>query len=343
MAEKKPEPKKTPKKAPAKKAEPAKKKAAPKKTTEKKPAQKRTTRATESPLEGMKIPTKRQSLREAPIPVERRWPYNTSIAERMVVADNHRRSGLWTWIAIVLLAIMAGVFKYAMVGYSFSALVCVCLAGVLLFYRITNMLRRNRGVRILQGIVTFIIIAGIIVVGTTEALIINASFGNPKASFDYLVVLGAGVHGSTPSLSLRNRIDTAYDYLTGHPDVVAVLTGGMGEGESITEADCMFDALTARGIDPERLILEENATSTWENLHYSMDLLEQRTGSRPEKIGVLSSEYHLFRASLFAKECGVGFVGIPAKTTKISLRINYFMREAAGVWHYLLLGGQYHD
>ena len=64
-------------------------------------------------------------------------------------------------------------------------------------------------------------------------------------------------------------------------------------------------------------------------------------GMRPEKLGVLSSEYHLFRASLFAKACNVEFVGIPARTSRLSQMINHFMREVAGVWHYPILGGQY--
>lgn len=321
-----------------------KKTSAPKKTAsgKKDTPTKRSSRTTQSPLEGMNIPTKRQSLREEPIPIERRWPYSTSIAQRKAAAEECRRKGVLWWVLIGLLAILAGVLKFCMIGYSFSALVCLCLCGVLLFYRVTALLEQKRGVRVLRSVFTILLVIGLLVVGITEALIIKASFGDLKTEFDYLVVLGAGVHGTTPSLSLRNRIDTAYDYLTAHPNVTAVLTGGMGEGEDITEADCMFDALTARGIDPDRLILEDKATSTWENLHYSLDLLESRTGVRPEKIGVLSSEYHLFRASLFARECNVDFVGIPAKTTKVSLRINYFMREAAGVWHYLLLGGQYH-
>ena len=78
-----------------------------------------------------------------------------------------------------------------------------------------------------------------------------------------------------------------------------------------------------------------------ENLDFSLDLIETETGSRPEKIGVLSSEYHLLRASLFAKACDVEFVGIPARTSRWGQRINHFMREVAGIWHYLLLGGQY--
>ena len=105
----------------------------------------------------------------------------------------------------------------------------------------------------------------------------------------------------------------------------------------------MFEGLTARGIDPSRLWLEDKATSTWENLHFTLDLIEEKTGNRPLSIGLVSSEYHLFRAGLFAKECGVEAIGIPAATSWFSIKLNYFMREAAGVWHYLILGGQYND
>ena len=83
--------------------------------------------------------------------------------------------------------------------------------------------------------------------------------------------------------------------------------------------------------------------TTWENIRYSLDLIEARTGARPTRLGVLSSEYHLFRASLFARKNGVEFVGIPAKTSRLSQKINHFMREVAGVWHYILLGGNCRD
>ena len=124
-------------------------------------------------------------------------------------------------------------------------------------------------------------------------------------------------------------------------DVTAVLSGGQGTDEPITEAECMYRELVNLGIDPQRLWMEEDATSTWENLNFSLDLIEEKTGERPQKLGVLSSEYHLYRASRFAKACGVEFVGIPAKTSRLSQKINHFMREVAGVWHYILLGGNY--
>lgn len=296
------------------------KKAAPKKKTTKKAAPKKQTAPEPQPLFRKK-----------------------TIAERTVAFKTRNWAAVFGWIGIVLFSLLALFFFYCVVGYSFSGLVCLCIVGIILVYKGLHLLGEKypRDARTLKRIFTCILCIGLLVVGVTECIIIDASFGDPAEHCDYMVVLGAGVRGNVPSLSLRNRIDAAYDYLSEHPDVIAVLSGGQGEGENITEAQCMYDNLTAMGIDEDRLLMEDQATSTWENLNFSLDLIEQKTGQRPEKLGVLSSEYHLFRASLFADACGVEFVGVPAKTTKISLRVNYFMREVAGVWHYLLLGGQY--
>ena len=195
--------------------------------------------------------------------------------------------------------------------------------------------------KITTRIFTVILIIGLLVVGITEAIIIHASFGDPEEQVDYMVVLGAKVNPLGPSVSLLDRIWGAYDYMEAHPDVIAVLSGGQGSDEPITEAECMYRELAMMGIDPKRLWIEDEATSTWENMQFTLDLIEEKTGRRPAKLGVLSSEYHLFRASLFAKACGVEFVGIPAQTSRLAQKINHFMREVAGVWHYLLLGGQY--
>ena len=266
-----------------------------------------------------------------------------SIAERTAARKNRNWVAVLGWIGIVLFSLAALFFQFCMIGYSFSALVCLSIVGIIFVYKALRLLgsKYPQDARTLKRIFTILLSIGLLVVGITEAIIIKASFGDPRQHCDYMVVLGAGVRGDVPSLSLRNRIDAAYDYLTEHPDVTAILSGGQGEGENITEAQCMFDHLTAMGIDESRLWMEDQATSTWENLNFSLDMIEEKTGQRPEELGVLSSEYHLFRASLFADACGVEFLGIPAKTTKLSLRVNYFMREVAGVWHYLLLGGQY--
>ena len=99
----------------------------------------------------------------------------------------------------------------------------------------------------------------------------------------------------------------------------------------------MFHWLTAHGIDPERIIMEDRASSTQENLEFSLALLEAR-GEKPESLAIVSSEYHLFRAELMAKKQGVTPLGVPAKTGLWALRVNYYFREIFGVWYFLIFG-----
>ena len=246
-------------------------------------------------------------------------------------------------LVCAVLAALAYVLKFVFWGYSFSALVCLCLIAVILFYTFMPLvgLKFPAFAAIATRCFTALLCIGLLVVGITECCILKASFGDPKETADYMVVLGAKVRITGPSASLWDRIYAAADYLESHPDTVAVVSGGQGEDEPIPEAHAMYEELVNLGIDPARIWIEDQATSTWENLTLSLDLIEEKTGQRPQKIGVLSSEYHLFRASLLTRACGAEFVGIPAPTSRVTQKINHFMREVAGVWHYLLLGGQY--
>ena len=266
-----------------------------------------------------------------------------TIAQRTVAWKTGVYFNILRWLVIIPLLMLIVFFTFFMAGYSFTVLVCWCLIGIILFYNTMHLLRNKFPVetRVVKRIFTVILCIGLLVCGITEAIIIKASFGEPKESCEYVVVLGAKVRPDGPSVSLMDRIRAANDYMNAHPDVIAVVSGGKGTDEPMSEAQCMYDELIKLGVDPNRIWMEDKATSTWENLHFALDLIEEKPGTRPEKIGLLSSEYHMFRASLFADACGVDSVGIPAKTSRLSQRINHFMREVAGVWHYILLGGQY--
>ena len=254
-----------------------------------------------------------------------------------------KKPRLWPLWLLLPLGTVYYFCKFVLPGYSFTALVCLCLAALILFYVAMPFLgqRFPKAAKLLTRCVTAVLIVGLLICGVTEGIIIRASFGSPDQDVDYVVVLGAKVRSWGPSISLWDRIYAAADYLTEHPDAVAVVSGGQGDDEPETEAECMYRELVNLGIQPERILMETQAKSTWENIRFSLDLLEQETGSRPTKLGILSSEYHLFRASLFTKKAGVEFVGIPAETSRWGQKVNHFMREVAGVWHYILLGGSY--
>jgi uncharacterized SAM-binding protein YcdF (DUF218 family) len=268
-----------------------------------------------------------------------------TIAQKTAARKRRFSPSLLRWLLMIPLAGIWYIFTFLMAGYSFTALVCLCLMGILLFYNLCDWSKTRfpKTTKVVRRVFTFLLCIGLLVVGVTEALIIHASFGDRDETCEYMLVLGAKVRPDGPSVSLMDRIRAAADYMNAHPEVIAIVSGGKGTDEPMTEAQCMYEELVKLGIDPERIWLEDKATSTWENLHFTMNLIESKTGQRPAKIGLLSSEYHLFRAKMFAKACHVEAVGIPAHTSRLSQMINHFMREVAGVWHYIILGGQYHD
>ena len=99
----------------------------------------------------------------------------------------------------------------------------------------------------------------------------------------------------------------------------------------------MYNELVELGIDPARLLMEDRATSTVENFQFSLALIEAETGVRPEKLGVLSSEFHLFRARMFARQEGITPIAIPARTSDTAAFATYFLREIPLIWYYSLI------
>ena len=179
----------------------------------------------------------------------------------------------------------------------------------------------------------------LVIMALTSVPILLGVRSQPEAACDWLIVLGAGVDGDTPSPILQDRINAAYDYLTKHPDTVCIATGGKGDDENLSEAQCIYNHLTQMGISGDRIWMEDQATSTVENFRYSTDLLKQETGSIPKSVGVLSNEFHLFRASLMAKNNGLSPIFIAAPTSDAWTRIYYTVREIFVLWNYLITGG----
>lgn len=235
--------------------------------------------------------------------------------------------------AAAALCLALSVFlKFALIGYSVLALAFLALAAVLGFYQLCLVKKLWKS----AVFVSAALLLGVVLFCVFEVPVIAESSGSDDPEAPYLIVLGAGVNGSTPSLSMVNRLTAALAYLETYPDSAAILSGGQGPDEDLTEARAMFDWLTQNGIAAERLILEEHATSTEENLAFSLRLIAERGGRTDSGVAVCSSEYHLCRAKLLADRLGCSIKTVPARTTLPVLRINYFIREAFAMAYYRL-------
>ncbi len=156
-----------------------------------------------------------------------------------------------------------------------------------------------------------------------EYFIVSSAVKKPEDGLDAIIVLGARVNEDGPSGSLRERIDAAADYLRRNPDAVAVASGGQGDDEPMSEAQCIYEQLVARGIAPERILLEDRSTSTKENLTWSLEALDGRAA----RIGLVTNDFHIFRAVCIGRACcGVELSPIPARSTWSGF-VHYAMRE----------------
>lgn len=155
-----------------------------------------------------------------------------------------------------------------------------------------------------------------------------------KENLDYLIVLGAHVDGTQLTLALLERTRRAMQYLEENPKTIAVLSGGKGEGEQISEAEAMRRYLTSHGIAEDRLLLEEKSTNTKENLTFSLE----KIGSKEYTIGVVTNHFHVFRGVAIGKKCGCRSIyPIPARYRSWRLFF-YIPREILAIIKDKLMG-----
>lgn len=167
---------------------------------------------------------------------------------------------------------------------------------------------------------------GIALVLVLECLVVSGMFSKGPENLDYLIVLGARVEeDGSPSPALRRRLNRTLEYLADNPDTVVIASGGQGTDEVISEAACIRNELAAAGIDEGRIIVEDRSTKTSENLVYSRELMT----SPDAEVGLVTNNYHVFRAVKLAEKAGLTNVhGVAAKYTGYTL-FHYMIREAA--------------
>lgn len=154
---------------------------------------------------------------------------------------------------------------------------------------------------------------------------------------DAVIVLGAGIRGETVTYPLKTRLDGAIEYYEKNPSSVIVVSGGKGAQEDITEAEAMEKHLISKGIPKEKIIKEDKAKSTTQNLIFSKNILDERFGENNYKSVVITNDFHCFRAKRIAKK-----IGLTASHKGTALQLyNYppnYIREALALLKTFIIG-----
>lgn len=158
---------------------------------------------------------------------------------------------------------------------------------------------KRGGRHTLRNVVLALLALGILCFGALEAYIGLHSKTVVAGDPQIMVIFGCKVEPWGPSILLQDRLDTALDYLEDHPDMRIIVSGGKGDDEHQSEARCMYDYLTAYGVDGENIYLEDQSRNTWQNVNYTRHLLVGEFGL-PERAMtgdylLVSSGFHLAR------------------------------------------------
>lgn len=233
-------------------------------------------------------------------------------------------------LATVSMALgLSMLFRFTSVRFT-GALFCCAAAALVLFALLTRWKENNRRILWIRRIFLALTAAGFAFFAVLEIWIVSYSRTDDKTPATAVIVLGAGVNGTEPSLSLAVRLEAALEYVRDKPDIPVVVSGAQGRGEAVSEARCMADWLISRGVGPDRIILEERAANTKENIRYSMEMLEERGLDPAGNIAVVTSDYHLRRASLYMAGNMVPVAArMPARF--LPLTLNYYVREAFAI------------
>ena len=143
-----------------------------------------------------------------------------------------------------------------------------------------------------------------------------------ESGLDYIIVLGAQVRENGPSVVLQYRLDAAIDYLEDNPDTICIVSGGQGANEPFSEAQGMADYLEKKDISKERILLETESKTTAQNISYSMKMLPEGV-----RVGIVTNNFHMFRALQIAKKQGLTQVSGIAAASKPLYLPNNMLRE----------------
>lgn len=198
---------------------------------------------------------------------------------------------------------------------------------LIIYHFIKNKINMNKKLKKIIKI-TFIIFISIFII--LESILIFFPKQNLEEDCDYLIILGASVKNTVPSLTLKGRLDKAIEYLKkSKDDCYIVVSGGKGNDEGISEAKAMENYLVKHKIPKDKIIMEDKSTNTYENFKYSKEKIESHSKNdiKNLNIKVVTTDFHSFRSFMLAKKNRYGNVNFYSNKSLNQFIPIYYARE----------------
>lgn len=188
--------------------------------------------------------------------------------------------------------------------------------------------------KIVRTLFLIAICAGLLLLAVCEGFVLRGFGSRAPAGLDYLIVLGAQVREDGPSAVLKYRLDAAAQYLRENDSTTCIVTGGKGATEPFSEGEGMKQYLVSVGIPEDRIIVEDKALNTVQNIQYSKALMS----SPDAPTAIVTNNFHVTRALALARGQGLTNVyAIAAPSDPLFLPNNMF-REFFGLTKDFLMG-----
>lgn len=237
--------------------------------------------------------------------------------------------GLMVGLGLICLFYYGIIINYAGTGTSFAwfwlmASIGFEVGGLVLYVMDKYNFVMPKGVKV---IILSIILIGFSIFAFVEVTLIYYANQKANPNVEYMIILGAQVRGTVVSRTLKKRLDTAEGYLKENLVTKVIVSGGQGVGEDISEAEAMKRYLISRGIEGNRILMEDKSTNTKENIQYSKAIINDTN----KTVAIVTNGFHVYRATGIAKKQGYQKVEGLAAPSEPVLLINYYVREVLAV------------
>ncbi len=129
---------------------------------------------------------------------------------------------------------------------------------------------------------------------------------------DAIIVMGAAQYRGKPSPALRTRLDHAITLWQRGLAARMLLTGGIGTGDSISEAAVGRQYVMTRGVPDSAILLDNEGRSSAQSLRVAADLMKAH---RLRSAIAVSEPFHMLRLEILGRRLGLDLHTSPALPT----------------------------
>ena len=132
---------------------------------------------------------------------------------------------------------------------------------------------------------------------------------------DVIVVLGAAQYDGRPSPVLKARLDHAVELYERGIAKTLIMTGGVGPGDTVSEAVVSRRYASRAGVPAEAILVEKTGLTTLQSMRAVGRMMEERGF---DSAVLVSDPFHMLRLKLLARRVGFRGYTSPTRTSPIS-------------------------